>query len=61
MKGYIDSNFAADEANRRSISGFIFLLNGSAISWKSKQQSIVTKSIHDVKYVGLANASYQIT
>jgi hypothetical protein len=60
LYGYSDSDFAADLNNRRSTSGFVFLLNGGPISWKSKQQSLVTSSTHDAEYVGLANASYEI-
>jgi reverse transcriptase-like protein len=60
LYGYSDSDFAADINNRRSTSGFVFLLNGGPISWKSKQQSLVTTSTHDAEYVGLANASYEV-
>jgi hypothetical protein len=60
LYGYSDSDFAADLNNRRSTSGFIFLLNGGPISWKSKQQSLVTTSTLNAKYVGLANASYEV-
>ena len=58
--GYSDSNFATDLDNRRSTSGFVFLLNGGPISWKSKQQSLVTSSTHDAEYVGLVIASYEV-
>jgi hypothetical protein len=58
--GYSDSDFAADLDNRRSTSGFVFLLNGGPISWKSKQQSLVTSSTHDAEYVGLVIASYEV-
>jgi hypothetical protein len=61
LYGYSDSDFAADLNNRRSTSGFIFLLNGGPISWKSKQQSLIATSTHDAEYIGLANASYEIT
>jgi hypothetical protein len=57
---YSDSDFAADLDNRCSTSGFVFLLNGGPISWKSKQQSLVTSSMYDAKYVGLAIASYEV-
>ena len=58
--GYSDSDFAADLNNRRFTSGFIFLLNGGPISWKSKQQLLVTSSTHDAEYVGLAIASQEV-
>jgi hypothetical protein len=54
------SNEALFLANMRSTSGFVFLLNGGPISWKSKQQSLVTGSTHDAEYVGLAIASYEV-
>lgn len=47
--------------NRRSTSAFLFVLNGSAVDWKSKQQSLISRSTHDAEYIGLANASYEIT
>jgi len=60
LLGYSDSDFAADLNNRRSTSGFVFLLNGGPISWKSKQQSLVTTSTHDAEYVGLSIASKEV-
>jgi hypothetical protein len=61
LYGYRDSDFAVDLNNRRSTSGFVFLLNGGQVSWKSKQQSLATSLTHDAEYVGLANASHAIT
>jgi hypothetical protein len=58
--GYSNSDFAADLDNRCSTSGFVFLLNGGPILWKSKQQSLVTSSIHDAEYVGLTIALYKV-
>jgi hypothetical protein len=59
--GYTDSNFAADTSNRRSTSGYAFILNGACVHWQSKQQSLVTKSTHEAEYVGMAIASYEIS
>jgi Reverse transcriptase (RNA-dependent DNA polymerase) len=59
--GYTDSNFAADTDNRRSTSGFLFMLNNACIHWQSKQQSLVARSTHEAEYVGMAIASYEIT
>jgi Reverse transcriptase (RNA-dependent DNA polymerase)/Integrase core domain len=59
--GYTDSNFAADTSNRRSTSGYLFILNGACIHWQSKQQSLVTRSTHEAEYVGMATASYEIS
>ena len=61
LLGYSDSAFADDLENRRSTSAFIFLINGAAVSWKSKQQSLVSRSTHDAEYIALANASYEVS
>jgi hypothetical protein len=57
--GYTDSNFAADADNRRSTSGFLFMLNGACIHWQSKQQSLIARSTHEAEYIGMAVASYE--
>jgi Reverse transcriptase (RNA-dependent DNA polymerase) len=59
--GYTDSNFAADTSNRRSTSGYSFILNGASVHWQSKQQPLVTRSTHEAEYVGMATASYEIS
>ena len=35
VKGYMDSNFQGDPDDRKSISGYIFTLNGGVVSWRS--------------------------
>jgi hypothetical protein len=61
LRGYTDSDFAADTDNRRSISGFCFLLHGACVHWQSKQQSLIARSTHQAEYIGMANASYEIS
>ena len=58
--GYSNSDFVANLNNRQSISGFVFLLNGGSILWKFKQQSLVTFSTHNAKYVSLVIALYEV-
>jgi hypothetical protein len=54
--GYSDSDFGADKDNRKSTAGYIFTVNGGAISWKSKQQGIVALSTMEAEYVGISEA-----
>ncbi|KAL7617488.1 secreted RxLR effector protein 161-like [Lactuca sativa] len=42
--GYSDSDFAGCQDSYRSTSGYIYLLAGGAISWKSAKQTLVTSS-----------------
>ena len=37
LQGYTDSSFQSDPDDSRSTSGFLFTLNGGAVSWKSSK------------------------
>ena len=57
LQGYVDADFATDPDTSRSVSGQIFTLNGGAISWRAKQQSLVTTSTCHAEYVAACEAS----
>jgi len=42
LTGFADADFAGCLIDRKSFSGYIFLLNGAAVSWKSGKQNSVT-------------------
>ena len=44
VSGYTDASFQTDKDDFRSQSGFVFYLNGGAVSWKSSKQSTVADS-----------------
>ncbi|XP_016462637.1 putative mitochondrial protein AtMg00240 [Nicotiana tabacum] len=44
LKGYSDSDWASCSDNRRSVLGFLLLLGGCPVSWKSKTQLTITLS-----------------
>jgi hypothetical protein len=49
--GYVDSDWAGCPDSRRSTSGFVFMLNGAAISWRSKRQPTVALSTAEAEYI----------
>ena len=55
-----DSDYAGDQENRISVSGFILYLMGVAISWRSKGQRSVTLSSSEAEYVALSEAAKEI-
>jgi hypothetical protein len=57
--GYSDSDWAGDHKNRRSTSGYAFLLAGGAISWSSKHQSTVALSSAEAEYMALAQTTQE--
>jgi len=51
--GFTDSDWASDKLTRRSTTGYVFLLAGAAISWKSKLQKTVACSSMEAEYMAL--------
>ena len=51
LQGYVDVDFAGDIDSRKSTTGFVFTLSGTAISWASNLQKIVTLFTTEAKYV----------
>lgn len=51
VEGIIDSDFAGDLDKRRSISGYVFSLCSSAMSWRALLQSVTALSTTEAKYV----------
>ena len=44
VSAYADSDWAGDRTDRKSVSGWIALLNGDPVSWASKKQKVVSQS-----------------
>ena len=42
LEGYTDANWISDSDEIKSTSGYIFILGGNAVSWKSSKQSLIT-------------------
>ncbi|CAM8965989.1 unnamed protein product [Rhodiola kirilowii] len=51
LKAYTDSDYASDINDRKSTSGYVFLLSGAAVCWSSRKQAIVTLSSTEAEYV----------
>ncbi len=56
---YSDADWGGDINDRKSTSGYIFKLNGGAVSWRSKKQSCVALSAAEAEYVALSAAAQE--
>jgi hypothetical protein len=56
LEGYCDANHPGDLDSRRSTTGYVFTLNGGAISWASKLQPTVAFSNVEAEYMSAAHA-----
>jgi hypothetical protein len=49
--GYADADWGGDLYERKSTSGYVFLLNNEVISWSSKKQSCIFLLTMEVEFV----------
>ena len=59
LMGWVDSDFAADPDSRKSMTGYVFSLNGGAISWRSSRQGGVTLSSAEAEFVAASQAGQE--
>jgi len=57
LVGYCDADWAGDLEDRRSTTGFVFMMGGGDISWSNKRQPTIALSTMEAKYM----ASMQTT
>ncbi|GMJ03847.1 cysteine-rich RLK (RECEPTOR-like protein kinase) 8 [Hibiscus trionum] len=55
--GYTDASFQTDKDDSRSQSGFVFCLNGGAVSWKSSKQDTIADSTTEAEYITASEAA----
>lgn len=56
LVGYVDADGASQD-HRRAISGYVFMVDGGAVSWSSKKQELVTLSTAEAEYVAQTHAA----
>ena len=61
VSGYSDASFQTDVDDSRSQSGWVFLLNGGAVTWKSSKQSTVAESTCESEYIAVSEAAKEAT
>ena len=59
LLGFADASWASDLDSRRSMTGYVFFLNGSVVSWKSKRQPTVATSSTEAEYMALYSSTQE--
>lgn len=54
LVGYCDSDYAGDLAERKSTSGYIFMLHGGPIAWSSSLQRVTALSSSEAEYMAIS-------
>lgn len=57
VQGYTDASFQTDRDDYKSQSGYVFVLNGGAVSWKSYKQSTIADSTTESEYIAASDAA----
>ena len=57
VEGYSDASFQSDRDDSKSQSGYVFTLNGEAISWKSSKQETTADSTTKSEYIAASEAA----
>jgi hypothetical protein len=59
--GYCDADWASNIDDRRSVTGYVFMLAGGAVSWKTKKQPTVALSSVEAEYMAATQATKEAT
>ncbi|GJR36119.1 hypothetical protein Tco_1211803 [Tanacetum coccineum] len=54
---YTDAGYLTDAGDLKSQTGYVFILNGGVVDWKSTKQSISATSSIDAEYIAVFDAS----
>ena len=60
ITGYSDSDYGGDKDTRRSVTGFVVLVNDVPIAWRSRSQRSVTLSSTEGEYVAASETAAEM-
>lgn len=55
LEAYVDADWASNQIDRKSYTGYFFQLSGCAVSWETRKQCTVALSSTEAEYMGLAD------
>ena len=58
--GWVDADWAGDTETRCSHTGYVLMLNGGAISWKSRRQDSVALSTSEAEYMAASQCGQDV-
>ena len=57
--GYCDASWKGDKDDTKSQTGYVFVLNGGAVDWRSKKQSTLAMSAAESEYIAASEAAME--
>ena len=59
LTGYSDTDFANNELDYRSLTGYVFKIGNIAVTWNTRKQPTVVLSTMEAKYMAVATATHK--
>lgn len=56
LEGFVDADWAGDIVDRKSLSGYVFKIQGASVSWCTRKQTSVALSSAEAEYAALTMA-----
>lgn len=60
LTGYVDADWGNCTEERRSYTGYVFIVAGGAVTWESRKQRTVALSSTEAEYMGIAEAVKEV-
>ena len=61
LQAYSDATWASDHSDRRSLSAYCVFLGSSLIAWKTKKQTVVSRSSAEAELRAMATVTAEVT
>ena len=59
VTGYCDASWKSDKDDTKSQTGYVFVINGGAVDWRSKKQSTLAMSAAESEYIAASEAAME--
>ena len=59
LEGFSDANWISNSNEMKSTSGYVFIIGGSAVSWKSAKKTCITRSTMEAKFIALEKTNFE--
>jgi len=60
LHGFVDSDWAGCLDTRKSTTGYVLMLNGAVVSWKSKRQNVVALSSAEAEFMAASSLVQEV-
>ena len=60
LEGYSDADWLSNVKNSKSHSGYVFILAGAIVSWKSSKQTVIVGSTTESEFIALDNCGEEV-